>query len=115
MIALLSDCQSVVCHGRFLGLLAVEGLDDLAYEGVADDVLIGEDDGADSLDVLQEAYAFQKAGILAAGEIDLGRAPVTMNLAFMPILVRNILSWDRFVFWASSRMTHARSSVRPRM
>ena len=40
---------------------------------MADDVLIGEDDGADSLDVLQEAYAFQKAGILAAGEIDLGR------------------------------------------
>ena len=42
-------------------------------------------------------------------------SPVTMNFASFPILVRNIFSWPRLVFWASSSITHALSRVRPLM
>ncbi|CDB11640.1 unknown [Bacteroides sp. CAG:633] len=42
-------------------------------------------------------------------------SPVTIILVFMPIRVRNILIWAVVVFCASSRMTTASFSVRPRM
>ena len=42
-------------------------------------------------------------------------SPVMINLAFLPIRVRNILICGIVVFWASSRITKALSSVRPRM
>ena len=42
-------------------------------------------------------------------------SPVTTTLDLNPILVRNILSWVRVVFCASSRITNESLSVRPRM
>ena len=42
-------------------------------------------------------------------------SPVTMNLALRPMRVRNILICESVVFCASSKMTKALSSVRPRM
>ena len=55
------DIQSVACYGRILGLLAVEGLDNLADKRVADDVLVGEEDGAYALEVLEEADSAQQS------------------------------------------------------
>ena len=42
-------------------------------------------------------------------------SPVTIIFVFMPMRVRNILIWADVVFCASSRMTTASFSVRPRM
>ncbi len=63
----------------------------------------------------QNLHGNVKAGYGIPGRSFWEESPVTMTLEPKPIRVRNIFICAGVVFWASSRMINALSSVRPRI
>ena len=69
----------------------------------------------DAFYTLQNLDGLHESGSLRSGRSICVISPVTIILVFIPIRVRNILICWVVVFWASSRITTASFSVRPRM
>jgi len=50
----------------------VEGFDDFADKGMADNVFVGEEDCRDAFDILEHRDALEKAGVLFVRKVNLG-------------------------------------------
>ena len=103
--------------GFFPGIpgIFVECVDDVFDQLVAHDVAFVELHDADPPTPRRISIERVSPLSLFFGRSICVTSPVTINLALRPMRVRNILICDRVVFCASSRMTNALSSVRPRM
>ena len=98
-----------------VGLLIFVGLDDVLNQPVADHIFLGKEDEPDALDILKNRFGFDQAGGLFRGRSIWVMSPVITAFELKPMRVRNIFICSEVVFWASSRMTNASFSVRPRM
>ena len=119
MSSSITACGPDILPRRFRRRLArrlVVGADDAAHQVVAHHVLLLEGDAGDALDALQDAHRLDQARFLARRQVDLAsgrRSPSSCEPS--PRRVRNIFICIGVVFCASSRMTKALASVRPRM
>ena len=88
---------------------------DLLHQAVAHDVLLCQANLRDALDVPQDMQGINEAAVHLIRQVDLGHVAGDHNLAADAMRVRNIFICSGVVFWASSRMMKASSSVRPRI
>src|SRR5216117_2206300 len=105
--------------------------DDVAHQPVAHDVPVPQIAEPDPFDPGKDPFDLEQAGILPVGQVDLRLdmrressrlarsicvlSPVITAREFTPRRVRNIFICMPVAFCASSRITNASLSVRPRM
>ena len=82
---------------------------------MAHDVFVVETDERDAFDVADDLHRLDQAGRRPVGRSICVMSPVTTAFEPKPSRVRNIFICSDVVFCASSRMTNASFSVRPRM
>ena len=104
-------------HGRppWLASRFLVGAHDALHQRMAHDVARGEEREADAVDVAQHLDRIAQARFHVRGRSVWVMSPVTTATEPKPMRVRNIFICSIVVFCASSRITNASFSVRPRM
>lgn len=96
-------------------VLTLVCLDYACHKFMANDILLRHFNKSYAINSLQYTLGFDKTAFCDNGKSICVRSPVTIILVFQPIRVRNIFICAEVVFCASSSITTASLSVRPRI